>query len=51
MTGKQSGKPISERLKDSIRDLADRIVEAIGSALQPSPQPVPIPVRSRYRYR
>jgi hypothetical protein len=35
MTGKQSSKPISERIKDSIRDLADRIVEAVGSALQP----------------
>jgi hypothetical protein len=49
MTGKQSSKPISERIQDSIRDLADRIIEAIGNALQPDPQPAPIPVRSRYR--
>lgn len=51
MAGEQSGTPISERIKDTIRDLADRIVEAIGSALAPDPQPVPIPVRSRGRYR
>ena len=50
MTGKPSSKPLDERILDTIRDVADRIVEAIGSALQP-PQPVPIPVRSRNRYR
>jgi hypothetical protein len=49
MAGKQSSTPISDQIKEKLRDLADRIVEAIESALQPEPQPIPIPVRSRYR--
>jgi len=51
MAEQQSDTSIGTRIKDTIRDLADRILEAIGSALQPEPQPVPIPVRSGYRRR
>ena len=49
MAGKQSSKPISDTIKEKLRELADQIVEVIEGALQPEPRLVPIPIRSRYR--
>ena len=38
-------KPLRERIKDRIRDLADELVRALDGLLQPAPQRVRIPVR------
>jgi hypothetical protein len=42
---KHSKKPLTERIKERLRDLVDELVGTVEGAFLP--QPVPIPVRPR----
>jgi hypothetical protein len=47
--GKQQGhdKPLHERIKERIKQLADEVVGTLEGLL--NPPPAPVPVRSKYR--
>jgi hypothetical protein len=47
MTKQRIKKPISERIKDKIRELLEGLVEAVDGLMQPPL--VPIPARGRRR--
>jgi hypothetical protein len=38
-------KPLRERIKDRIRDLADEVVGALEGLLTPEPEPIPVRIR------
>jgi hypothetical protein len=44
---KRKKKPLQERIKDRIRDLADEVVGALEGLLNPEPEPIPVRVRRR----
>lgn len=46
---KRRKKPLTDRIKERLRDLVDDVVGAIEGLVVPQPEPVPVPVRTRTR--
>jgi len=44
---KRPKKPLTDRIKDRLRDLVDEVLGTLEGLAHPPPMPVPVPVRSR----
>jgi hypothetical protein len=44
---KRPKKPLTDRIKERLRDLVDEVLGTLEELAHPTPMPVPIPVRTR----